>query len=926
MAKLRMKPLGMCWATLLAALPVAGQPYLLFTTYSGNSVLRYSITTGAFVDTFVSPGSGGLFGAEGLTFGPDGNLYIVSTGNNSILRYNGSTGAFIDVFVASGSGGLSEPYRPTFGPDGNLYISSLTNSEVLQFNGSTGAFMSVFVNSGSGGIYRPDGLTFGPDGNLYVCAYWNHKIARYNGATGAYMGDFVLPNSGGLSGPDVAVFRQDGYLYVNDEDNSTVLRFNATTGAFVGVFVSAGSGGLSHPQSIAFGPDGKLYVTSFFTNQVKRYDATTGAFIDTFATASGGGADPIDFAFTGGGPATGPWPQVLIVPGIFGTKLANTSEIVWLSNATIDAGANPFSSPFNDLSYNTDGTPASTLTTTAVTRNGDFGGLFNLSSETGTAAYALDCNTNLAKLAQAFGANCAKNVYVYNSLHDTLSANFAVDTFSYDWRREIGSLSDDLYVKVRAMYSARAGTPVALIAHSMGGLIVQEMLYRYGATVTSMLGPIITLGTPFLGSLDTYLYFQGWQDLIPNILPGSVMAQLGANWPSAYELLPRWDFFQLAGQTIPYSQVYSGQTLPSWAGGLPRQAALPTAYNLWAEPPLTAYPNAYAIVGSGYATAYLITDDGQTDCARLLAANGDKSVPLASARAGSWIPPGHLWYVNEEHVGLPSNSSVIRAISVILQGGTPSNLLGSPTSANWQTINECSPVLVSASNSQGEVEGPTSNQISGGQYFNLTGHSQVWVPDGDTYTVKLTGTGTGTFTSVWREVDQDGNTLQQTSFNQVPVKPTSVGTIQVSSRGATTLSYDYIGNGVLDTIPANIVPPTIYCSGGYFSLQGVRASFSFNIGYMGAVSTFAYNYRNSTQTVQFISTTTTQVSVLSKTAHFSGQGTLNGKAGYSFSVTTTDGGSAGSGLDSVSISITGPNNYSYTAGSSISGGDIIVSQ
>ncbi len=55
----------------------------------------------------------------GLTFGPDGHLYVSSYETDSVLRYNGTTGAFIDEFVAAGSGGLKSPTGLTFGPLGN---------------------------------------------------------------------------------------------------------------------------------------------------------------------------------------------------------------------------------------------------------------------------------------------------------------------------------------------------------------------------------------------------------------------------------------------------------------------------------------------------------------------------------------------------------------------------------------------------------------------------------------------------------------------------------------------------------------------------------------------------------------------------------------------------------------------------------------
>ncbi len=53
-----------------------------------------------YLDTFVTTGSGGLDNPHGITFGPDGNLYVSSAGSK-ILRYNGVTGAFINNFVPS---------------------------------------------------------------------------------------------------------------------------------------------------------------------------------------------------------------------------------------------------------------------------------------------------------------------------------------------------------------------------------------------------------------------------------------------------------------------------------------------------------------------------------------------------------------------------------------------------------------------------------------------------------------------------------------------------------------------------------------------------------------------------------------------------------------------------------------------------------
>ena len=87
-------------------------------------------------------------------------LYVVSHGTNEIKRYNASTGAFIDNFVSAGSGGLSGPSEFTFGPDGNLYVSSFNTNQVDEYNGANGAFLRNFASGG--GLSGPKGFVFLP--------------------------------------------------------------------------------------------------------------------------------------------------------------------------------------------------------------------------------------------------------------------------------------------------------------------------------------------------------------------------------------------------------------------------------------------------------------------------------------------------------------------------------------------------------------------------------------------------------------------------------------------------------------------------------------------------------------------------------------------------------------------------------------------
>jgi len=86
----------------------------LYVSY-GFFVNRYHPTTGAFLGRFVDTGDRtGQRYAVGIAWGPDGNLYVATQNTAGVQRYNGSTGAFMDDFVPPGSGGLTAPFHISF--------------------------------------------------------------------------------------------------------------------------------------------------------------------------------------------------------------------------------------------------------------------------------------------------------------------------------------------------------------------------------------------------------------------------------------------------------------------------------------------------------------------------------------------------------------------------------------------------------------------------------------------------------------------------------------------------------------------------------------------------------------------------------------------------------------------------------------------
>lgn len=70
-----------------------------------GGIQRFDGITGAFLGYFVLPGDHGLNYPFYFTFGPDGNLYVTDAAR--VIRYSGTTGLYIDDFVTSGTGGIA---------------------------------------------------------------------------------------------------------------------------------------------------------------------------------------------------------------------------------------------------------------------------------------------------------------------------------------------------------------------------------------------------------------------------------------------------------------------------------------------------------------------------------------------------------------------------------------------------------------------------------------------------------------------------------------------------------------------------------------------------------------------------------------------------------------------------------------------------
>ena len=129
--------LALAFSLAIASQLLAGD--WLITTHSGNDVLLASEEKDA-AHPLIPPGEGGLDQPRGLTFGPNGDLFVSSAGSHNwaILRFDSRSGKFIGAFSAGE--GLAHPYQCLFGPDGDLYVSGQDNDAVFRYDGKNGRF------------------------------------------------------------------------------------------------------------------------------------------------------------------------------------------------------------------------------------------------------------------------------------------------------------------------------------------------------------------------------------------------------------------------------------------------------------------------------------------------------------------------------------------------------------------------------------------------------------------------------------------------------------------------------------------------------------------------------------------------------------------------------------------------------------------
>ena len=252
-------------------------------------------------------------------------------------------------------------------------------------------------------------------------------------------------------------------------------------------------------------------------------------------------------------------------------------------------------------------------------------------------------------------------VYSYLKLKLRLrAAGFAVSCHDYDWRLGVDELGAAFAARLRAMPAER----IAIVAHSMGGLVSRAAAALPG---TQRITRVLLLGSPNFGSFatiqslrGTYAVVRKLARLVGNATAESLSAEIFNTFPSLYHMLP------VAGCSAG-TDFFGADRWPS-QGPRPDAALLARARSVQgALAPADSRFAAIVGVGEETVTSVELRND---DFVYTITRHGDGTVPAVSAA----LPGAPVHYAQVAHSDLTRDPVVAAAVADLLRKGTTRRL------------------------------------------------------------------------------------------------------------------------------------------------------------------------------------------------------------------------------------------------------------
>ena len=234
----------------------------------------------------------GLYGSNGMQFGPDGRLYVTQAFGSQITAINVSSGA-LEVISPLG-GPIVAPDDVAFDSHGTMYVTEVMSARVCArtpdgktrivndnlpgANGITvhndrvfidefrrgGRIFELYPHTGraprmiADDLRGPNALMVGPDGKLYFPLVPQGEVWRVDVETGAK--EKVVD---GLKSPPAVKFNRKGELIVPQAGNGEVVRIDIQSGAKT-VIAKVRPG----IDNFAFHPDNRMFISHFIDGGV----------------------------------------------------------------------------------------------------------------------------------------------------------------------------------------------------------------------------------------------------------------------------------------------------------------------------------------------------------------------------------------------------------------------------------------------------------------------------------------------------------------------------------------------------------------------------------------------------------------------------------------------------------------------------------
>lgn len=440
--------------------------------------------------------------------------------------------------------------------------------------------------------------------------------------------------------------------------------------------------------------------------------------------------------------------------------------------------------------------------------------------------------------------------YSASLLEEFTNQGYIEDTdlflFPYDWRFGVSEDTvNKLKQKVRDILTQTGSEKVDIVAHSMGGLITKK--YVVENPNEHHIDKAIFVGVPNTGSVKA----------VKNLLTGDgniltsdkEMQKLSVNMPAAYDLLPSEEYFNKKGSYVQITEqeklVYKNKNLnfsevSSFLAvdhSLNVQAVI-NAHHLHTSDfdnydLRTAGINLYAINGCKAGTLSkikelrdhnLLFDFVSVGYYRPEESPGDGTVPLESATNLPINQENKFYALEGTHADMLSANGIRQKIVNILSGSAFSTKNNKDEEIITQDIDKCelngkaisiySPLAIDIVDQDGNHAGLSEdgvsieNNIPNADFQIMGEHKFVYLPtdDGQTYTISVTGTGTGAFTLTDATIDSNEVADMQV-FKNIAVTPSLLGRLNISDN--TTLALDDNGDKTID----RTLSPTFILSG-----------------------------------------------------------------------------------------------------------------